>query len=168
MSTAQPALEKFKEALTSFIKEEIRLSREILYSLHQEEIALVMLDKNSLHKIWQERFPLVEKIGILRQQRNITTDQMMEFLRQNPPRQNFPAQQNLPFLNSLDCEGDLLVDQLFSLIDKLNSQNSKNELLAKTYQKYSLNFASIACPFHPLRNTVDKANKKATVGTIPR
>lgn len=105
-----------EDQFIDLIQKEIKLMREILSSLRQEEIFLLQQDQNSWNYLMQERFSMIQRISTLRKERKNCS---LEPIR-NP--EEHPS------------EIILLIDQLVLLLDKTNEQNIKNQNLLSDSQ----------------------------------
>lgn len=124
---------ELKNQITESLKTEIFLMREVLANMQQEEIAITLLDKHSLNKTLQERFPLIEKLSTLRTIRVETCKNIQQLSCKGPDGKFLPIEQIFPSLTEDGMEVDFLSDQITALIEKINSQNSKNSLLMEKY-----------------------------------
>jgi hypothetical protein len=97
-----------EENLSKALEREIALMREILANMHQEELALLLHDKEEWNAVVLARSPLVERLENLRRARIDAT---------------------LPQIDLEDPHIQMLRDQLVALIEKMNAQHVKNEIL---------------------------------------
>jgi len=116
-------------AILEWLRKEIDMMREILGNMLQEEISLLQHDKEGWTKLMMHRAELYGKLCEARDKRLEAT------------RQAFPQEKELPFEKLLaigdanSCDILVLRDQMIALIEKLNTQSSRNELLSKISQQ---------------------------------
>ncbi len=117
-----------KEDLKDSMQKEVRLMREVLSNLFQEEASLLGRDQNSWNTLMQDRLSMIEKLKYFRSDRESAIHKLTELSPKN--------EKSLPifeFLLSNDddiCEIALLLDQLIALTDKINEQNTRNQNLS--------------------------------------
>lgn len=158
---------KLQEELTSCMKKEIGLMREVLANMHQEEVALIMFDKKSLTLTLQERFPLVQRLSSLRMYRLETTRHIEHLLCPQHTRKKLPIEQILPEHQQESCELIYLTEQIVALVEKMNMQNTKNESLMKNYEIFSNSPAQFHQGIHLHKEEAKKGKSKASVATYP-
>ena len=157
---------KVKEELTECMKKEIRLMREVFANMHQEELALVMLDRNSWNQTLQDRFSLLQALGSLRSSRLIMTGEIEKLLAPSTGKK-VPLEQILPRLEEEGCEILSLSDQILTLIGRMNDQHTKNENLLKNYEIYANSPALFRNGISMERNGLKPVKCKAAVATFP-
>lgn len=118
---------EIKNLIADNMKREIYLMREVLNNMHQEEKALMIFDRSSWNRTLEERFPLVQKLRFLREDRQMKVEQIQV------KGQKLPIEKLFPTLDEDSCEIMLLSDQLLALVEKTNAQFVKNEMLMKDY-----------------------------------
>lgn len=167
MEKQNDKLIKLQEELTSYMKKEIGLMREVLANMHQEEVALVMFDRKSLNQTLQERFPLVQRLSSLRLSRLETTHIIENLLSPSSTRKKLPIEQILPEHQQESCELLYLTEQIVALVERMNVQSTKNESLMKNYEIFSNSPAHFrqGIPLH--NEEAKKGNRKASVATYP-
>jgi hypothetical protein len=133
---------ELKNQVTESLKTEIFLMREVLANMQQEEIAITLLDKHSLNKTLQDRFPLIEKLSTLRTNRIETCKNIQQLSCKGSDGKILPMEQIFPSITEDGMEVDFLSDQITTLIEKINSQNTKNSLLMEKYDALGTNRSS--------------------------
>jgi hypothetical protein len=117
--------------LQTLMKKEIDAMRELLGNLHQEEILIIQKDMAYWNQLMEERGHLIQQLSHLRQDRLYTTE-ILESMNHSHP--NVPLEQLLPPDNENSWELLALRDQIFALLDRMNLQCSRNEMLTKLAQ----------------------------------
>ena len=157
---------KVKEELTECMKKEIRLMREVFANMHQEEIALIMLDKNSWNHTLQDRFSLLQTLSSLRTSRLIMTCAIEKMLAPYTGKK-VPLEQILPGLEEEGCEILYLSEQILALIGRMNDQHLKNENLLKNYEIYANSPALFRNGISMERDGLKPVKCKAAIATYP-
>ena len=98
------------------LEHEIRLTRELLANMRQEEISLMLHDSGTLNQVLQVRSELVEKLSALRVRRLETTAKMEKIAAP---------------LDTLPPEILSLSDQLTALNERMNRQQSQNQRISE-------------------------------------
>lgn len=129
------------EKLAEALKNEIELMREVLSNLHQEELALLENDRKKWTAVMEQRSDHVLNLKQIRNER-------MSY-----------AEELLPVFEEGSCEILSKLDQIFALVDRMNLQNCRNEVLfEQSKQKQEL---PLHCPYpHPLHKAVRKTKTK--------
>lgn len=162
----QETLQRLTNDVTEYMKKEISIMREVLANMHQEEVALIMLDKNSLHKTLQDRFPMVETLSWLRNARMVATEAIRTLY--IPSKTKETSTNNMAYMMELQgCEIDYLSEQMLALIKSMNTQNCKNDTLTKKYELYTNYPARLThlMPWQPAEGKIIKS--KASIATYP-
>jgi hypothetical protein len=157
---------KVKEELTECMKKEIRLMREVFANMHQEEIALIMLDRNSWNHTLQDRFSLLQALSFLRNFRLTVTCEIEKMLASSTGKK-VPLEQILPGLEEEGCEILYLSEQILALIGRMNDQHMKNENLLKKYEIYANSPAMFRNGISVERDGLQPLKCKAAVATYP-
>ena len=157
---------KVKQELTECMKKEIRLMREVFANMHQEELALIMLDRNSWNKTLQDRFSLLQSLSSLRNFRLTITGEIENLLSSSNGKK-VPLEQILPGLEEEGCEILYLSDQILALIGRMNDQHTKNENLLKNYEIYANSPALFQKGISIERDGIKPVKCKAAVATYP-
>ena len=117
------------DTLKISMQNEIGIMREILANMHQEELSLQMYDKDSWTLVMKERSELIEQLGDLRSKR-IQASKNLEDLASNGKKgREIALEQMLPIEDENTCEILTLRDQIMALIERMNFQNSRNQIL---------------------------------------
>jgi hypothetical protein len=126
------------EALHTTLKEalqkEVHLMRELLSNLHQEELSLMFHDDGSLNHILQQRSQIVDRLSTLRLHRIKTTEEIEKMVSSSPQAPS--VDQLLPPHEDSSSEILSLRDQLMSLTERMNKQNSLNVHLAEHPERF--------------------------------
>ena len=111
------------------LQNEVRLTRELLSNMHQEEVSLMLHDMGSLNQVLIQRSNMLEKLSFLRSERHLTTQKIERIASvQNP----HPSLDHiLPPHEETSAEILSLSDQLFALTERLNRQHSHNQRLGE-------------------------------------
>ncbi len=112
--------------LQQLMKKEIDAMRALLGNLHQEEILILQKEMSYWNQLMEERGHLIQQLSHLRQNR-ISTTETLESLTHS--QNNVPLEQLLPSENENSWELLALRDQMFALLDRMNLQCSRNEML---------------------------------------
>lgn len=138
--------------LQTWLKKEIDAMREILANMHLEELSLLNQDLDEWSRILQQRSYLYLTLHDVREKRIAAVSAAFPQLNQDSeylPQLNNPTADN--------CEILLLTDQITSLIEKLKSQSSRNQLLSQIANKSEF-----------LQNsTHENKKKKLKIATMP-
>jgi citrate lyase gamma subunit len=105
--------------LRNSLEKEIRLTRELLSNMHQEEISLMLHDTGNLNQVLQVRSQMLETLSFLRLRRVDTT------VKHNPPS----LEEILPPGEEISTEILSLSDQLMALTERMNRQHTQNQRL---------------------------------------
>ncbi|NGX60453.1 MAG: hypothetical protein KR126chlam3_01627, partial [Chlamydiae bacterium] len=134
--------ERAHKALNTALKKEIHLMREVLASLHQEELALLEVDHARWAKIMNHRSDL---IVVLKNQRSARMDATVELTKCTV---QLEKKEMLPHDEESSCEILTKLDQLMALLDRINLQNCRNDaLFEQGNQKKKM---PLYCPYpHP-------------------
>jgi len=114
--------------LQNLMKKEIDTMRQLLSNLHQEEMLIVQKETSYLNQLMEERGHLIEQLSYLREDRIAATG-ILEAINNSYP--NVPLEELLPLDNDNSCELLALRDQMLALLDRMNLQCSRNEMLTQ-------------------------------------
>lgn len=160
MMTASPisSKEKWENAhlnLNASLANEIHLMREILASLHQEELALLESDFKRFSEIMEERSDFVLQVRQQRQERMDSTALLTKIAVEQNKAELLPPEEES------SCDVLTKLDQLIALSERINLQNCRNDaLFDQARQKKDL---PLECPYpHPLHA---KPRKRPSVAT---
>jgi len=115
--------------LKFIMQKEIHIMREILANMHQEELCLLLNDKGSWNQVMQQRSVLIERLSTLRAERISTTEEIEHMASAKTKNKSLSLEQILPTDDENTCEILSLRDQLMALIERMNTQNCRNEYL---------------------------------------
>lgn len=147
--------EKAHKILNTTLSKEIRLMREVLANLCEEEITL--LEKNFMKwaKIMRRQSDLVLDLGktrLLRMESTVELTKCCIYLHKT---------QMLPPDEEISCEILSKLDQIIALLEKINLQNCRNGVLFEHRKQQSTHPWQCSYP-HPLH----KHRKKTYVQTV--
>ena len=142
--------------LQNLMKKEIDTMRELLGNLHQEEMLIIQKEMAYWNQLMEERGHLIQQLSYLRQDRVATTG-ILEAINHSHP--NVPLEELLPPDNENSYELLALRDQMFALLDRMNLQCSRNEMLTQ------LAHHQAATQHHPEHLPEKKA--KISIATLP-
>ncbi|NGX59958.1 MAG: hypothetical protein KR126chlam3_01118 [Chlamydiae bacterium] len=141
--------ENAHKTLNSSLKMEISMMREVLANLHQEELSLLENDHAAWAKVMCQRS---EQIVLLRSHRFSRMDATVELTK---CAVLLEKKEMLPHNEESSCEILSKLDQLIALLDRINLQNCRNEVLF--HQRNQKKKAPLFCPYpHPLHKTRPK------------
>lgn len=141
-----------KQNLNTALRNEVELMREVLSNLHQEELALMENDRHQWAQVMEQRSDHVLTLKEIRHQRLKATEELAA---------TQGKKDLLPLLEEESCEILSKLDQVFALLDRMNLQNCRNEVLfEQTKQKQEI---PLQCSYpHPLHKNVRKTKKLLT------
>ncbi len=114
--------------LQNLMKKEIDAMRELLGNLHQEEMLILQKETAYWTQLMEERGHLIEHLSHLRQDRMYITG-ILETM--NQAHANVPLEQLVPPDNENSWELLAQRDQILALLDRMNLQCSRNEMLTQ-------------------------------------
>ena len=155
------------EQLRRSMEKEIRMMREILANMHQEELTLTMKDRATWNKVLEERSQMILRLSALRIERIEATEKLEKFAAQANPEKKLPLDQLLPPADADSFELLSMRDQLMALIERMNSQNSLNEQLYIQIE-HPLDLSSPLSYRQTPQNQAAPQKKKASLATYPR
>lgn len=122
---------EMQQQLTSIMKKEVSVMREVLANMHQEETHLLNQDSQSKDSLIGARSSLFERLGQLKTER-------LDVIRQLSDLLPFSKKNNpLDHLAIIDDEGyseiQLLQGQFSALAERTRFQNQRNQLLEKRH-----------------------------------
>lgn len=115
--------------LQTLLKKEIDTMRELLGNLRQEETLIVQKDLSYWNQLMEERGRLINSLSYLRENRISITESLES--KTNFSQSNVPLEDLLPTNNENSWELLALRDQMFALLDRMNLQCSRNEMLTQ-------------------------------------
>ncbi|MBI2742327.1 MAG: hypothetical protein HYX48_00215 [Chlamydiales bacterium] len=122
----------FHSALMFSMQKEVTLMRDLLTNLHQEELSLLMHDRNSWNQLMEERAGIIQRLGSWRLAR-------MEAVKKLLPgrvQKEAPLEEILPSQDENSCEVLSLRDQIMALAERMNRQNSRNMTLSHQVENH--------------------------------
>jgi flagellar biosynthesis/type III secretory pathway chaperone len=119
---------QYHTELQNLMKKEIDVMRELLGNLHQEEMLIIRKEMAYWNQLMEERGHLIQQLSHLRQNRIFTTETLESL---NHSHANVPLEELLPPDNENSWELLALRDQIFALLDRMNLQCSRNEMLTQ-------------------------------------
>ena len=114
--------------LQNLLKKEIDTMRELLGNLHQEEMLIIQKEMAYWNQLMEERGHLIQILSHLRQDRIYTTE-ILESM--NHSHANVPLEELVPPDNANSSELLGMRDQILALLDRMNLQCSRNEMLTQ-------------------------------------
>jgi hypothetical protein len=114
--------------LQNLMKKEVDTMRELLGNLRQEEMLILQKETAYSNQLMEERGRLIHQLSDLRQNR-ISTTATLEALTHS--HANVPLEELLPPDHENSWELLALRDQMFALLDRMNLQCSRNEMLTQ-------------------------------------
>ena len=110
------------------LEQEIRLTRELLANMHQEELSLMLHDQGTLNQVLQQRYPMLEKLSFLRLERVETTQKIEKIAAKGDKLPTL--EEILPPGEEISTEILSLSDQLMALTERMNRQHTQNQRLS--------------------------------------
>ncbi len=141
-------------ALRDSLEREIRLTRELLSNMHQEEVSLMLHDAGSLNQILQMRSPMLETLSALRLNRQKTTEKIRKMASNED--QTASLDEILPPDEAISLEILSLSDQLMALTERMSRQHTHNQRLTD-----HLSLTGNAQP-----SAQNRPKRKASIATI--
>lgn len=156
-NSGKEKLEMIHFSLNSALKNEIELMRELLANLHQEELALLENDKHRWAQVMEERSDHIVNLKEIRHQRICATEDLSRHTTFVEKGEILPVQ------DERSCEIFSKLDQLLALLERINLQNCRNDVLFdQSKQKQDL---PLQCTYpHPLH----REKRKTKVATYTR
>jgi len=114
--------------LQNLLKKEIDTMRELLGNLHQEEMLIIQKEMAYWNQLMEERGHLIQQLSHLRQDRMYITE-ILESM--NHSHGNVPLEELVPPDHENSWELLALRDQILALLDRMNLQCSRNEMLTQ-------------------------------------
>src|SRR5690242_8125126 len=136
------------DKLKSALEKEIRLLREILANMHQEEAAILIGDQGSREITLQMRAHMFLRLNDLRLARLSTVEQIEKTMQKK-------LEELLSLFQVEALEVVSLHGQLATLMEKLNSQDHRNHLLANQSSQHEFPFFQLPTP--------EKKKKKSSI-----
>ena len=121
--------------LQQSMKKEIETMREILANMHQEEASLISRDKTAWAQVMDERSKLLARLGDLRDTRLQATQKLQTLACPHGTSEEIPLENLLPMDDESSCETLFLRDQMMALLDRMNLQNNRNDLLSRISER---------------------------------
>ncbi len=116
--------EDLHSSLRDHLQEEVRLTRELLSNMHQEELSLILSDHGTLNQVISEQSRLFERLSILRLNRHTLTVRIEKIVIDN---KKIPSvEELLPLTEEISMEILSLTDQLVSLTERMSRQYGQN------------------------------------------
>ena len=111
--------------LQNLMQQEIEAMRSLLGNMHQEEIFILQKNQNYIKELMDERLHLISTLSLIRQNRESTTDKLAAMA----DLSHSNLEELLPPENENSWEIISLRDQILALLDRINLQSSRNEML---------------------------------------
>ena len=136
------------------LEKEIRLTRELLSNLHQEELSLMLHDVGSLNQVLQMRYSMLESLSALRLNRVKTTEKIEKIA--SSKNKHPSLEEILPPSDPITVEILSLSDQLMALTERLHRQNTHNQKLKTNSDAHG----------YPPLSPQGRPKRKASIATI--
>lgn len=117
------------DELKKGLEKEIRITRELLSNMHQEEVSLMLHDVGNMNQILQMRYQMLETLSELRLNRLSTTDKIEKIAATK--NKNPSLEEILPPHEETSSEILSLSDQLMALTERMNRQHTQNQRLTE-------------------------------------
>jgi hypothetical protein len=111
--------------LQNLMKQEIEAMRNLLGNMHQEEVFILQKNQHYVKELMEERLHLISTLSLIRQNREDATEKLASMV--DLPHSNL--EELLPPENENSWEIISLRDQIAALLDRINLQSSRNEML---------------------------------------
>jgi hypothetical protein len=138
------------EYLQRVMKRELETMRQLLDNMNMEEQFILRKETKYWTNMMEERAHLTEQLTTLRQDKAAVTEKL-EFLTR---RAHAPLEELLPPQDTNSWEILSLRDQMVTLLDRMNLQSSRNEMLLHLVQA-------------PLLTQAPEKKKKISIATLP-
>lgn len=115
--------------LRDHLQEEVRLTRELLSNMHQEELSLILCDQGTLNQVLAQQFHLFERLSVLRLNRYKITlgiEKMVVEKKKTPS-----VDELLPPAEEISTEILSLTDQLVCLTEHMSKKYGQNQNLSR-------------------------------------
>lgn len=151
--------EKAHHLLNMTFEKEIRIMREILASLHQEELSLLENNLREWQKVMKDRSDFIVQLKDQRFKRMLATEGLTKIAVELQKKELLPAEEEL------SCEIFSKLDQIIALLDRINLQNCRNDaLFDQVKQREEL---PLYCSFpHPLHEPKKRKTSVAVDSSI--
>lgn len=153
-----------RDQLKISMQKEISMMRELLANMHQEELSLLMNDRGSWNNVMQQRSQLIERLSYLRVERLEATKKIEDMVCAKDKAKEITLEEILPADDENSCEILSLRDQLFALMEKMNFQQCRNELLNHQAEHLADLPPQYGSP-NPLPSSAPNPKKKASIAT---
>ncbi|MGH2611844.1 MAG: hypothetical protein ACRDFB_02205 [Rhabdochlamydiaceae bacterium] len=141
---------KTHDYLQLVMKKELETMRQLLDNMNLEEQFILRKEKQYWSSMMEERTHLIKQLNTIRQDRLVVTEKL-ETLTQHT---NVPLEKLLPEQDTNSWEILSLRDQMVTLLDRMNLQTSRNEMLLHLAQT-------------PMPAQVPQSKKKISIATLP-
>jgi hypothetical protein len=145
------------------MQKEIGIMREILANMHSEELSLMLNDRGSWNYVMQERAQLIDRLSHFRMERIEATKKIKEMVCLNDAHKQASVEDLLPTQEENSCEILSLRDQMMALMERINFQNCRNEVLFFQVE-HQLDLPHHPSG-HPMQQQQAKSQKKASIAT---
>jgi hypothetical protein len=132
------------------MKRELETMRQLLDNMNLEEQFILRKEKKYWSSMMEERTHLMEQLNAIRQDRAVVTEKLESLTHLS----NAPLEDLLPQQDTNSWEILSLRDQMVTLLDRMNLQSSRNEMLLHLAQTPSLAQAP-------------EKKKKISIATLP-
>lgn len=146
--------------LQQSMKKEIETMREILGNMHEEEITLISKDMVAKAHVMEERAKLIQRLTSLRNARLEATQKLESLAFPHGVPKEIPLEKLLPSEDAATCETLMLRDQMMALIERMNLQSNRNELLTDISKRQGSSAPA-------LQPQLEKKKNKISLATLP-
>ncbi len=141
-------------AISHALEKEIKLMRELLSNLHQEELSLIESAPAKWHQVMKDRSDMIVQLKNLRDKRDTATTKLETLAKESGKTELLPVSE------SDSCEILSMLDQEVALLERINLQNCRNDVLFKETRREKP--TPLHCPYpHPLH----RARRKTSLAT---
>ncbi len=115
------------DSLQLVMKRELETMRQLLDNMNLEEQFILRKEKKYWSSMMEERAHLVDQLGEIRQSKQVVMEKLEALTRLT----NVPLEELLPAKHTNSWEVLSLRDQMVTLLERMNLQTSRNEMLVQ-------------------------------------
>lgn len=141
---------KTHDYLQQVMKRELETMRQLLDNMNLEEQFILRKEKKYWSSMMEERTHLIEELSSIRQDRLVVTEKLEKLT----DHSHAPLEELLPEQDTNSWEVLSLRDQMVTLLDRMNLQTSRNEMLLQLAQA-------------PALAQAPQQKKKISIATLP-
>lgn len=151
-----PKWNEIHETIKLTLQREIDTMRELLANMHQEELSLLLQNRETRATLLEERGQLIMHLGSLRSERISAMDTLEKTVGKEHAHPT--VDELLPLDEGISSEIRSLSEQLLAITDKMNEQNARNQQLDRE---------SVRRP-SPKLQVAPAKKRRNSIATIPR